>query len=226
MVYNLFGWYNIQCSTYVSVGQVYYGKFSFFVRKDIIILCRIMKTGVISLKYLLHNKIITGIVGGVVVSLITSIILSYLEIISIFDNIKSGYRLFVSATIAILTYGIPVWVLILIIGLGILILWIYLRFFDSEIPNFLSYTEDIIFDIKWSWDWFKRSNGKYDMEVNQPVALCKDCSGYIIVSYSYILHCENCGFEKLIDMGAIDYRDKARREIDRRIYNNEFLKAK
>jgi hypothetical protein len=154
---------------------------------------------VISLKYLLHNKIITGIVGGVVISLITSIILSYLEIISIIYIIKSSYKVIVSSITTILTYGIPVWVLILIIGLGISIAWIYFTFFRSELPNFLSYKEDIIDDIKWSWNWFKRSDGKYDMEVNQPVALCKDCSGYIVVRYSYILHCENCGFEINID---------------------------
>lgn len=107
------------------------------------------------------SNIKTSVVSGIIliiISLIIPISREYiLKFFSLLGSIFSSFWSFLSSTYPV--YG---WVLIVA---GISVLIIILEIFsalknngrNSEVNNFKSYKEDIIFNVKWRWEWISNS---------------------------------------------------------------------
>lgn len=127
----------------------------------------------------------------------------------------------------VLLFGIPVWLLLVGVGVLYLVFYVLLNRSDNNKSNFLTYNTDEIDGVKWEWEWFRSYEGKYDISLDRLIPVCKNCKGFLIQDNHFYngfkLKCEHCNFEKRIndDLGMDQYLDKTKREIFRRIRAGE-----
>ena len=179
------------------------------------------------MKSFFKHPIISGVIVGVIVLIIGLIVTPMIAPVkwqSFYEVIKT-IGLFI---INILSYGVPVWIII-IIGVAYLFLIKMVKRFSANIePDFTSYTSDVLDDIHWEWGWFKSIyQGGYDFKGNSPVPICKRCQGYLVVRtrgyHIKFLECESCGFNKSLENSEfVEYQDKIKREIYRKVRTGQW----
>ncbi|MCG3089306.1 hypothetical protein [Sporosarcina cyprini] len=175
------------------------------------------------MKSFFKHPIIAGVVVVIIGFIITPII-APVKLQSFYEAIKT-IGLFIKK---ILSYGVPVWIII-IIGIAYLFLLKMVKSFSAKIePDFTSYTSDVLDDIHWEWAWFKSIYKEgYDFKGDTPVPICKRCQGYLVIgSRGYnisFLECENCGFSKSLENLVFkEYQDKIKKEIYRKVRTGQW----
>lgn len=126
---------------------------------------------------------------------------------------------------------IPLWLLTLII-IGVIYsttkLIAYLN--KDTVPDYKSYTNDRIFGVDWQWKWIGD-------RIDSLVALCPECAYQPKVeeTYNFDLEnessglqssskmvCDNCGFEQVWQDSPEYLKNRATREIHRKIRTGEY----
>ncbi len=165
------------------------------------------------------HPIIASVISAFVIGAIVTPIVAYVKSQSFYEAIKT-ICVFI---IKILTYGVSVWILIIIAIIYFFLKKMVKRFSANIEPDFTSYTSDVLDDIYWEWGWFQSIyQGGYDFKGNSPVPICKRCQGYLVVRtrgyHIDYLECESCGFNKSLEnLEFKEYQDKIKREIYRRV---------
>ncbi|OME41440.1 hypothetical protein [Paenibacillus odorifer] len=174
------------------------------------------------------HPIFISVLTAVLSAIVTTPIVAYIKsqtFIQAFKTILSAVWWFIKV---VLTFGIPVWVLLLIIGLFFLMIFILSKKPVQHVkPDFTSYTEDNIEGIHWEWEWYQTYSGKYDLSSNSPVPTCSSCKGFLVLGHHLYggnhLVCENCKVEKkLNDWSLEEYLERIKREIYRRVKAEEW----
>lgn len=180
------------------------------------------------------STIKTSVVSGIIliiISLIIPISREYiLKFFSLLGNMFSSFWSFLSSTYPV--YG---WVLIIA---GISVLIIILEIFsalknigrNSEVNNFKSYKEDIIFNVKWRWEWISNS-------IENLWCFCPTCDATLVYTDNTVRHylnnenkvdftCENCDIKLASIPGSTRYDalNFIKRELERRIRTGEYKK--
>lgn len=161
-----------------------------------------------------------GVTTAVLSTIISTPIVAYVKSQSFTDAFMSIFKWVAGLIRDILTFGVPVWVILL----GTLLYFKLIKPIGNAItkssePLFMSYTTDTIDDIQWEWEWYEYL-GKYNISSGIG-AFCVRCSGTLVGTSDYYgpnkLECENCGFKKNINEHDHDqYVEKIKREIKRR----------
>lgn len=174
-------------------------------------------------KKIFKHPIGIAVSSGVISSTISALIVAYIKSESFMSASITVWKWVISLFHSVLTFGVPVWMLLLILIIYFkLINPISNSFNKNSSPDFLNYKSDIIEGIRWEWEWFSYY-GKYSIS-NRIDAVCIHCNGYLIDNrHSYninTLECEHCGFKKnLSEWEHEEYRNKIKREILRRTRN-------
>lgn len=175
------------------------------------------------LKDFFKHPIVAGTTTAFITLAITTPIVAFTRSISFSKSLNVIWDWFLSA----LTFGIPLWVVLLAIVI-LLTARRIIRSIPESKPEFLSYTNDVIEGIKWEWSFYI-SEGKYDFDGNTPIPVCNNCDGYLVLNNSGYhilkLRCEHCSYEKqLSESDGTEYHNKIKREIMRRIRTNNWEK--
>ncbi|WP_136603820.1 hypothetical protein [Paenibacillus dokdonensis] len=175
------------------------------------------------MKDFFKHPIVAGTITAFITLAITTPIVAYTRSISFSKSLKAIWDWIVET----LTFGIPLWIILLIIVIILTARRIFRSSPESK-PEFLNYTNDVIEGIKWEWSFYTYG-GKYDFNANTPIPICKNCNGYLVLDYddyhNLKLRCENCTYKKqLSEWEFSDYQNKIKREIMRRIRTNSWKK--
>ena len=174
------------------------------------------------MKLVLRHPLFVTIFGTVLGTVIATYLVSYINSISMLNALKAVYSFILNVIVTVLSFNVPIYVILLLIILFSLVLifikkLIYSIKEDKDSP--LNYKEDKIEDVRWVWDWID-VYGRNDFRGNTPVPLCNHCKGNLIekdFNYDYFLYCEHCEYKKKIPEGYKDYQEKIKREIYRRL---------
>lgn len=172
------------------------------------------------LKKLFRSKLLVSIFSGVVTGVLTSLIVSKVQSISIVDAMGTVLRSIYKAISFCLTFKIPVWIILLGILLIIFGFYIFIKIQDIKTQTqdpMVAYTEDIIEGIRWQWNWNHWQRTDFYGNHQLPKPICINCEGNLIVGFSNQLICRHCGFEKRLRNEYTEYHDYIRNEIVRRI---------
>lgn len=95
----------------------------------------------------------------------------------------------------ILTFSIPVWVIIIIIAILYIILRIYLKIDEAKDEDeswYKNYSSDIYNGLLYEWRYNRIGN---QIEIKDVTPICAECKGNILprdVGYNTALYCPNC----------------------------------
>ena len=119
----------------------------------------------------------------------------------------------------ILTFSIPVWVIIIIIVILYIILRIYLKIDEAKDEDeswYKNYSSDIYNGLLYEWRYNRIGN---QTEIKDVTPVCVECKGNILpkdAGYKTVLYCPNCNKT---------YKNPDREEYDSaRVYFNNKLK--
>lgn len=164
-----------------------------------------------------------GVTTAVLSTVISTPIVAAVKSQSFSEALVSIFNWVFNLIKSILTFGVPLWVLLLIIIAYFKLVRPLAKLIErNSKPLFVDYTNDVIEGIRWEWEWIN-IYGKYDISTKM-AAICTNCNGYLVYNrQSYRtneLVCEHCGFKKDIgDRSPEEYLDKTKREIFRRARN-------
>lgn len=155
-------------------------------------------------KSFLMNPWTVTIGGGLILSVIISVINDFIKKEEIFSTISVILLTIYKKILLILNYRIKVWWLILGVIALVCIFFLFVMYLDHTQPTsnkseFLEYTQDTILGYKWKWNWQKDIYGKYCVENLYPV--CSRCDTPLVENfYGYggkykCLRCEE-GYSK------------------------------
>ncbi|NEZ45450.1 hypothetical protein [Paenibacillus alvei] len=176
-----------------------------------------------TLKKIFRHPIGIGVTTAVLSAIISTPIVAYVKSESFSEALVSIFNWLSNLIKSILTFGVPVWVLLLILIVYFKLIKPLSNFINrNSKPPFLDYTDDVIEGIRWEWEWIDYW-GKYDIS-SRMSAVCINCNGYLVCKnvsyYTNTLECEHCGFKKDIgDRNHEEYFNKTKREILRRVRN-------
>lgn len=174
-------------------------------------------------KKIFKHPIGIGVTTAVLSTVISTPIVAYVKSESFSEAFISIFNWIINLIKDILTFGVPLWVLMLIVIAYFMLVRPLAKLIEKNSkPQFLDYTNDLIEGIRWEWQWIN-IYGKYDISTKM-AAICTTCNGYLVFNkhsyYTNILGCEHCGFKKDIgDRNPEEYLDKTKREIYRRVRN-------
>lgn len=136
-------------------------------------------------KKIMMNPWTVAIGSGLVLSLI-SVVNDLINKKQVFSTISTIFTKIWNMFIAILNYRIKLWWLLVGIIILILILVIFLQYWDyktakSDIIDFTEYVQDEILEYKWRWTWRKNIYGKYCIENLHPI--CSRCNTPLVEDY-------------------------------------------
>lgn len=179
-------------------------------------------------KKIFKHPIGISVTTAVLSTVISTPIVAYVKSESFSEALVSIFNWMFNLIKSILTFGVPLWFLLLIVILYFKLVKPLLNFINrNNKPPFLNYTNDIIEDIRWEWEWYDYL-GKYNIS-SKIAAVCVNCNGYLIGrrrDYNIVLECEYCGFKKIInETNQEAYIDKIKREILRRVRNKSADKS-
>ena len=163
------------------------------------------------LKKFFMNSWTVTIGGGLILSVIISVINDFVKKDQVFSTINTILSAICKVLLGILNYKIKVWWLLVGIIILILIIFIFVKYLDhnhriSIEPEFLEYTQDIILGYKWKWNWQKDIYGKYCIEGLCPI--CSQCGTPLIEELrGYGIHykCLRCNREYYENMPNFDH---------------------
>ena len=176
-----------------------------------------------------YKSIRNGAIGSTIAGIIIFFIPSLRDYaISFFFFFWSGLvwcwkALFVS-------YSLPGWLLLIISLLALFaIMCIFLIIKENKSPEFKAYTEDLLFNVKWRWNWSQN-------KIDNLWCYCPSCDATLVYDdrtcrsfYSDIKKtdfiCENCNSKVVSSVNGGDKNyviGAAKREIDRRIRTGEY----
>lgn len=175
------------------------------------------------MKDFFKHPIVAGTTTAFITLAITTPIVAYTKSISFIKSLKTIWEWIIS----LLTFGIPVWIILLVVFVAVTVLRIINTLAKNK-PDFLDYKSDIVEGIKWEWEFYTYG-GKYNFSSPTPVPICRNCDGYLVLDNSHYhilkLRCEHCSFEKQISEDNFsNYQEKIKREIFRRIRTNSWRK--
>lgn len=126
------------------------------------------------MKERLKHPLLTFIVYHVIVAVISTLIVSAINTISFFESLVSVYNFVIDIIVAVFTYRVPVWMIILVIVGLVLSLYLYAKYLDvkEKVSNALTYTEDVIDDVRWVWNFYKGYDNVLEFKRNTPTPLC------------------------------------------------------
>lgn len=145
------------------------------------------------MKKLIKDKIFIGIITGLVFPILASIIYDLIKSKTLFSTIWDVLKWIYSLIMTILTFKIPLWVILLIIIIIIVILIIIAKLPIKEEPEFIKYTKDTIRGNTWTWSWDKNYAGEWHV-INLKVK-CPKCQSTMIEYQDYIFACPMCKFD-------------------------------
>lgn len=162
------------------------------------------------LKKFFMNPWTVTIGGGLILSVILSVINDFVKKEQVFSTINTILSTICKVLLEILNYRIKVWWLLVGIIILILIIFIFVRYLDythrnSIEPEFLEYTQDIILGYTWKWNWQKDIYGKYYIENLCPI--CSQCHTPLIeelIGYGIHYKCLRCNREYYENMPDFD----------------------
>lgn len=94
----------------------------------------------------------------------------------------------------IITFKIPLWIILLIIIIVIVVLVVIANFSTKEVePEFIKYTEDTINGNTWTWSWKRNYAGEWNV-INLKVK-CPKCQFTMIEYLDNVFACPMCKFD-------------------------------
>ena len=134
-------------------------------------------------KHFLINPWWVTVGGGLILSVILSIINDLIKDEQVFSTISDIFSMF----ICFLNYKVKVWWLLLGLAIMICLSVLFLKYIGHTVktpdkPKFLEYTQDTILGYMWRWNWQKNIYGQYDIENLCPV--CSRCNTPLVESFS------------------------------------------
>ncbi|MNK73664.1 hypothetical protein D3C87_931620 [compost metagenome] len=181
------------------------------------------------LKKIFKHPIGISVTTAVLSTVISTPVVAYVKTESFSEALVSIFSWMFDLIKSVLTFGVPLWVLFLVLVAYLKLVIPLLNLINrNSKPFFVDYTNDVIDDIRWEWEWYDYL-GKYNIS-NKIAAVCINCNGYIVGSRrdynSITLECENCGYKKNINgHDHEDYIEKIKREILRRTRNKSTDKS-
>ena len=172
----------------------------------------------------IRNGIIVTVVGGLILSLVPTLREFFIKIIKyIWAGIVWSYEVVVAS------YPIPGWLIIIVLPFAIWgVIRLYALVFPKVKPEFLEYTEDLIYGAKWRWHWAGN-------QVSNLWCYCPRCDAQLVYDDTSVrmymeksktdFICERCNNQVVasISGGAKNYAvGAAEREILRRIRTGEY----
>ncbi len=152
----------------------------------------------------LNNLWTITIGGGIIVYIFGTIVIDLYNKKAILSTIVLSFNWIYTTIIKLLTYTVPVYMILLIVFVLVLIFLglIYIKDTSNTInsPVFINYTTDTLKGFKWSWNWhFNTYIKKWeieDLKIHCPELKC-DTKMVVYKSYpNYIKYqCPRCGLE-------------------------------
>ncbi|WP_069131024.1 hypothetical protein [Rhodohalobacter halophilus] len=165
------------------------------------------------------NLIITGIILPLIVGIFVEVFTTVEVVNYLFCTLIYIGGLFIAS------FSISVWLFILIvilsIGLGAGVVLLNVR--TTQENSYQDYTIDRILGIDWEWSW-------YLGDVTGLIPLCPECSYQPVIRNEYTvpyreissIECENCSFNKKLDVHPGKLEERVIKEIHRKIRTGEY----
>lgn len=152
-------------------------------------------------KEFLMNPWTVTIGGGLILSIIISVINDLVKKEQVFSTIGTILSMIFNKLLTFLNYRIKVWWLLIGIIVFIILFILFVMYLDHtqttpNKPEFLEYTQDILLGYKWKWNWQKDIYGKYCVENLCPI--CLQCDTPLVdntYGYGGKYKCLRCGEE-------------------------------
>lgn len=181
---------------------------------------------------------VIGVVAGI--ATITGFVLQWVTPLKPVDRFVGTMAWAWQWLLAILTFGVPVWVLLILaavivgfVALGSrgapgLPLSPELRA-ELQKPGWVTYTKDRILGLDCEWTWVKAGD-RFSVDVR--AILCPKCRYELrwsrllrVRGTSLDVSCENCGFHQVTDVVDEDPKDRIARVVHQRIRSGEWKRA-
>lgn len=161
------------------------------------------------------------LIAGAALATIVTFILVFVTPLKPIERTLEASRWVGRAIVAVLTFGVPVWVLLLAVFLLSVLIWVLARVLaragDDEEPRFEQYTKDRIFGVDWMWQ-------QAQWGPSSVTALCPTCKNELEWS-GHRFDCSYCRkgirFEADVSFAASP-SDVATKEIRRRVRSGEW----
>ncbi|WP_010249237.1 hypothetical protein [Acetivibrio cellulolyticus] len=142
------------------------------------------------IKYL--KNLFSGVLEKTLVVIISTAVLSGALLVFFGKYIFAFIKLIPSFILKFLTFGIPVWIILVVLLILFVVLKVYIAYQDSifKAKSFLQYREDVFDSLIYKWNYFEDYGGKYD--ITEVRVFCPHCKCQMIYD-GYILKCINCG---------------------------------
>lgn len=149
------------------------------------------------IKWIKENKLISTIITGVIIELISTGLISITNKIDFIKSTKMLWNAIYNFFKTILNFGIPVWFILMTVFVLYIILKKIVKIKENKkVDNswYESYTTDSYKGVLYNWYYYKNDEGKIDIEKFGPI--CKYCKGNLTTiearnGYDN-LYCPNC----------------------------------
>lgn len=128
--------------------------------------------------------------------------------------------------VEVLKLGVPLWVVLLILGFMFLVSRPRRRAVtQTREPTVFQYREDVFDGILWKWRITSVDDLEVDFERQTPIPFCSRCREQFVVHHvgdSTVLYCEGCGQRHNLYGDLSTMRDSVRRKIAGIVHRGEW----